>query len=51
VARGTALVAQSGALASITRIGTRSPTRISAWRLSSVVIVGSAWNVGELHAL
>ena len=25
------------------RIGTRSPTRISAGRLSSVVIVGSAW--------
>jgi len=28
---------------SMMRIGTRSPTRISAGRLSSVVIVGSAW--------
>src|SRR2546426_786122 len=43
VARGTAPAVAPAVLTSITRIGTRSPTRISAGRLSSVVIVGSAW--------
>src|SRR5258708_38154238 len=43
VARGTAVVAPVGALASMMRIGTRSPTRIRAGRVSSAVIVGAAW--------
>src|SRR2546428_115335 len=42
VARGAAPPVV-GALTSTTRIGTRSANRISAGRLSSVVMVGSAW--------